>query len=132
VSVDVAQREFDAGENERVIVFRFDGEIYFANVPYFEDAILSAVAARPGAPYLVVVGDGINEIDASSEEVIRHLVERLRAGGVQVVFSGLKQQVLRVMRDTGLYDLIGEANMYRTEDLALAAMLAKSAADAAR
>jgi sulfate permease, SulP family len=119
-------------ENERVIVFRFDGELYFANVPYFEDAILSAVAARPGAPYLVVVGDGINEIDASGEEVIRHLVERLRAGGVQVVFSGLKQQVLRVMRDTGLYDLIGEANIFRTEDLALQAMLAKDAANRAR
>jgi sulfate permease, SulP family len=119
-------------ENERVIVFRFDGDLYFGNVPYFEDAILSAVAARPGAPYLVVVGDGINEIDASGEEVIRHLVERLRAAGVQVVFSGLKQQVLRVMRGTGLYDLIGEANMFRTEDLALQAMLAKDAANRAR
>lgn len=119
-------------ENDRVIMFRFDGDLYFANVPYFEDAILSAVAARPRAPYLVIVGDGINEIDASGEEVIRHLVERLRDSGVQVVFSGLKQQVLRVMRDTGLYELIGEANMYRTEDLALEAMLAKDAAQAPR
>ncbi len=125
-------RLYGLAENERVIVFRFDGDLYFANVPHFEDAILSAVAARPGAPYLVVVGDGINEIDASGEEVVRHLVERLRESGVQVVFSGLKHQVLRVMRDTGLYDLIGEANMYRTEDLALEAMLAKDAADAAR
>ncbi len=119
-------------ENERAIVFRFDGDLYFANVPYFEDAILAAVAARPGAPYLVIVGDGINEIDASGEEVIRHLVERLRGGGVHVVFSGLKQQVLRVMRQTGLDEIIGESNMYRTEDMALEAMLAKDAAGGAR
>ena len=115
-------------ESARVIVLRFDGDLYFGNVPYFENAVLSAVASRPGAPYLVIVGDGINEIDASGEEVIRHLVERLRDGGVHVVFSGLKQQVLRVMRDTGLYDVIGEANMYRTEDMALEAMLARDAA----
>ncbi len=119
-------------ESERVIVFRFDGDLYFANVPYFEDAILAAVAARPGAPYLVIVGDGINEIDASGEEVIRHLVERLRESGVQLAFSGLKQQVIRVMRQTGLYELIGEANMYRSEDAALEALLAKDAAEKAR
>ncbi len=117
-------------EDERVVVFRFDGDLYFANVPYFEDAILEAVAARPGAPHLLVVGDGINEIDASGEEVIRHLVERLRESGVQVAFSGLKQQVLQVMRNTGLYALIGEANMYRTEDMALAAILARADAPA--
>lgn len=110
--------------SDRVIVFRFDGDLYFANVPYFEDAILAAVAARPAATHLIVVGDGINEIDASGEEVIRHLVVRLREGGVRVSFSGLKQQVLRVMKNTGLYDLIGEQDMYRTEDMALAAVQA--------
>jgi len=111
-------------ESDRVVVFRFDGDLYFGNVPYFEDAILDAVASRPRARRLLIVGDGINEIDASGEEVIRHLVERLRQGGLQVAFSGLKLQVLAVMRSTGLYELIGEGSMYRTEELALQALLA--------
>ena len=50
------------------------------------------------------------------------LVERLRANGVSVVFSGLKQQVLQVMRNTGLYDYVGEDNMFRTEDNAVDAL----------
>jgi SulP family sulfate permease len=41
---------------------------------------------------------------------------------MQVAFSGLKQQVLAVMRNTGLYELIGEQNMFRTEDAALLAL----------
>ncbi|MDP3038134.1 MAG: SulP family inorganic anion transporter, partial [Rhodocyclaceae bacterium] len=85
-----------------VTAVRFDGRLYFANVAYFEDAILEAVAANPAAPYLLIVGDAINEVDASGEEVIRHLVERLHAGGVVVLFSGLKKQVLDVIRATGL------------------------------
>lgn len=116
--------------SDRVVVFRFDGNLYFANVPYFEDAILEAVAACPNATHLLIVADGINEIDASGEEVVRHLVERLREGGLKVTFSGLKLQVLQVMQNTGLYQRIGEANIYRTEDMAIEAILA-GAPDAA-
>jgi SulP family sulfate permease len=107
---------------EDIVVIRFDGELYFANVPHFEDSVLTEVAGLPKARCLLVVSDGINELDASGEEVIRHLVERLRESGMQVAFSGLKQQVLAVMRNTGLYELIGEQNMFRTEDAALLAL----------
>jgi SulP family sulfate permease len=107
-----------------VTAVRFDGRLYFANVSYFEDAILEAVADNPKAPYLLIVGDGINEMDASGEEVIHHLVERLRGNGVTVVFSGLKKQVIDVMRATGLLDHVGQANIHATADLALASIYA--------
>lgn len=108
--------------SEHIIAIRFDGSLYFANVPYFEDAILGEVARRPKAKFVLVVGDAINEIDASGEEVIRHLVERLRENGVTVVFSGLKLQVLQVMEHTALQQMIGEENLFRTEHLALEAI----------
>ena len=108
--------------SEHIIAIRFDGSLYFANVPYFEDAVLGEVARSPRAKFILVVGDAINEIDASGEEVIRHLVERLHENGITMVFSGLKTQVLRVMEKTGLYSLIGAQNMFRTEASALDAI----------
>lgn len=105
-----------------VAAVRFDGSLYFANMAYFEDAILEAVAAAPAAKYLLVVGDGINEIDASGEDVIRHLFRRLREEGVTLVFSGLKHQVMTVLQRTGLYAEMGEERFFRTEEMALEAM----------
>lgn len=102
-----------------VTAVRFDGRLYFANVAFFEDAILEAVAGNPDAPYLLIVGDGINELDASGEEVIHHVVERMRSNGVVVLFAGLKKQVLDVMKATGLYDTIGEKGFYATAERAL-------------
>ncbi|MBA3032499.1 MAG: SulP family inorganic anion transporter [Gammaproteobacteria bacterium] len=102
-----------------VTAVRFDGRLYFANVSYFEDAILEAVAANPEAPYLLVVCDGINEVDASGEEVIHHLVERLHDIGVVMMFSGFKKQVLDVIRKTGLSKTIGEECFFATSDQAL-------------
>jgi SulP family sulfate permease len=102
-----------------VTTVRFDGRLYFANVSYFEDAVLNAVAENPEAPYLLIVGDGINDMDASGEEVVHHLVERLNENGIVVLFAGIKKQVLDVMKATGLYEVIGERRFFPNAEQAL-------------
>ncbi|HEX8987528.1 MAG TPA: SulP family inorganic anion transporter [Rhodocyclaceae bacterium] len=108
-----------------VTAVRFDGRLYFANVSYFEDALLEAVTSNPEAPYLLVVGDGINELDASGEEVVHRMVDRLNGIGVVVLFAGLKRQVLDVMHATGLWQVIGERRFYPTAEQALEAVYAR-------
>lgn len=112
----------DLPTSKHVVAMRFDGQLYFANVSYFEDTILEAISDHPDAKYLLVVGDGINQIDATGEEVIHHMMERLHANNVTLVFSGLKKQVLDVMRSTGLIDAIGQENIFANEDMALSAI----------
>ncbi|MEW5891624.1 MAG: SulP family inorganic anion transporter [Pseudomonadota bacterium] len=117
--------------SRHVVAMRFDGSLYFANVSYFEDAVLEAMSDHPEAKYILIVGDAINQLDASGEEVMHHLVERLRENGVELVFSGLKKQVLDVMRNTHLLDLIGPQNIFATENQALAAIYERLGAEAA-
>jgi len=108
--------------DERIVAIRFDGSLYFANVAYFEDAILTSIANYPKAKYVLVVSDGINQLDASGEEVLNHLVTRLHDIGVTLVFSGVKRQVIQVMHNTNLYSHIGAQNIFATEDMALKAI----------
>ncbi len=115
-------------ESKLIVAVRFDGRLYFANVSYFEDAILEAVANNPQVSYLLVVADGINELDASGEEVVHHLVERLRSNGITVMFSGLKKQVIDVMRATHLLDYIGQDNIFATADQAIETAYAAASA----
>ncbi len=112
----------DLPTDENIIVVRFDGSLYFANVSFFEDTILAAVADKPDAKYILVVGDGINQLDASGEEVLHHLNQRLKDHDITLVFSGLKRQVLMVMRNTLLFEHIGQENIFATEDMALASI----------
>ena len=109
----------DLLRDEEVIVLRFDGSLYFANVSYFEDTILEAVSENQNTKYILVVGDGINQLDASGEEVVHHLAERLSSNGITLVFSGLKKQILDVMRCTFLFDKLGQENIFATEEMAL-------------
>ena len=112
----------DLATSARLVAIRFDGSLYFANIAHFEDAVLGAMADHQEAKYLLVVGDAINSIDSSGEEMLHNLVAQLQQSGVEIVFSGLKKQVLDVMRATGLFGFVGEENIFATEDQAMAAI----------
>jgi len=108
--------------SDEIIAIRFDGSLYFANVSFFEEAIINAVSEKPSASHILIVSDAINQLDASGEEVLHHLHERLKENNIRMVFSGLKRQVLQVMRRSNLMDAISEENIFANEDMALEAI----------
>jgi SulP family sulfate permease len=106
----------------RVVAMRFDGQLYFANVPYFEDQVLNIPARHPGVQTILVVAEGINQIDASGDEMLRHLADRLRTSGIALAFAGLKPQVLEVLSATGTIDHIGRDRIFPDAQQALAVL----------
>jgi SulP family sulfate permease len=98
---------------------RFDGSLFFVNVAYFEEAILKLERQNPDLKCILIVGSGINGLDASGVEMLYNLVDRLRASGIALAFSGMKRQVLDVMERTELIKKIGGENIFSTDRLAL-------------
>ncbi|WP_373510445.1 hypothetical protein [Thiocapsa sp.] len=46
------------------------------------------VADNPELEYIIIDGQGINQLDATGEEVLHHLAERLRAQGSRSWWRG--------------------------------------------
>jgi len=109
--------------SENFVPVRFDGSLTFINVAYFEDVILEAHSDFPDAKAILVIGSSINEIDASGEEKVREVAQRLREVGVKLAFSGLKHQVMRVMERSGLVKELGADAFYPDKQSALDAMI---------
>ena len=105
----------------KVIAIRFDGQLYFANVSYFEQSVVSLVSKDPNLRYLLVDSRGINGLDASGVEMLRGLVDRLRSNGIELAFCNIKGPVVEVMLRTGLLDKIGAERIFLTEEAALEA-----------
>jgi SulP family sulfate permease len=103
----------------QVTAIRFDGQLYFANVNYFEESILYLVSHDPELKYILVVANGINGLDASGVEMLKHLVDRLNQNNIALVFCSIKGNVIDVMQRTGLVDKIGKDNIFASEDVAL-------------
>jgi SulP family sulfate permease len=103
----------------KVTAIRFDGQLYFANVSYFEQSVVNLVSKDPSLRYLLVDSRGINGLDASGVEMLRGLVDRLRSNGIELAFCNIKGPVVEVMLHTGLLDKIGRERVFLTEQAAL-------------
>ena len=115
--------------SENFVPVRFDGSLTFINVAYFEDIILEAKSKYPHARAILVIGSGINEIDASGEEKVREMAERLCEDGVELMFSGLKHQVKSVLEHCGIVDKLGPDAFFKDKEAALEALLERFGTD---
>ncbi len=107
---------------KHVLVLRFNGTLFFANASHLESQVLSAVAGMPELEHVVLVGNGMNEIDASGEEVLSQLYDRLHDLGLELSFTGLNDGIVDTLRRTRLLDKIGEDHLYSNVRTALNAI----------
>jgi anti-anti-sigma factor len=107
-------------------VIRFQGSLTFTNCNYLEEKILEQISTKPELKYILIVGNGINEMDASGEGMLSTLIQRLREAKYEIFFSGLNDSILDVFRRTGLYNKIGEQNFFRNVTIAVDSIYAKA------
>jgi MFS superfamily sulfate permease-like transporter/ActR/RegA family two-component response regulator len=95
-------------------VIRFDGPLFFANTSYLEDEVLDRVRSMPEMKAILFKSDGINEIDASGEDMLSLLIDRLRSAGYDVYFAGFNERVIDTLKRTHLYEKIGTDHIFMT------------------
>jgi SulP family sulfate permease len=104
---------------QHISIIRFDGELYFGNCSYFEDKVLELVASKPDLKCVIIDSGGINNIDASGEEMLRAVVTRLNTSGIEVLFSRAKKQLTDTLERSGFVYQIGTDRFFRWNQHAL-------------
>ncbi len=105
--------------SEHYVVLRFDASLVFINSAFFEEAVMKALSDFPKAKAVLVIGNGINRIDATGEEKLRSLAADLKAAGITLMLSGLKKQVREALDRAGLGAVLGRENLFPSKDIAL-------------
>lgn len=105
-----------------VAVVRFDGTLFFANASFLEDQITERMQSGKNLKHIILAADGINDMDASGEEALSLLVDRIRSAGLDISLCGVKESVMDVMKRTHLLEHIGEDHLYPDLNQALCAV----------
>jgi MFS superfamily sulfate permease-like transporter len=106
-------------ECEYVAMVRFDGPLFFANASYLEDKIMEIMRIKRNLKHIIIVANGINDIDASGEETLSLLVDRVRSAGVDISMSGVNESVMEVFRRTHFPAKLGEDHIFPTMEKAI-------------
>ena len=98
---------------------RFEGPLFFANATYLEDQINERLRAKRDLRHIIIVSNAISDIDASGEEALSLLVDRVRSSGVGISFSGVNESVMQVFERTHLIERIGRDRIFPTMERAV-------------
>ncbi|MFO7716703.1 SulP family inorganic anion transporter [Desulfosarcina sp.] len=98
---------------------RFDGPLFFANASYLEDQIRNRRKKKKELKHIIIAAESINDMDASGQESLSLIVDRVRSAGIDISLSSVHEPVMRVLRRTHLLHKIGEDHIYPTMKEAL-------------
>ncbi len=104
---------FNLKTSDTVSVFRYDGDLYFANAGYLEGKMLNLIAQKPKLKLVVLDIEATDQLDSSGEEMLRNLYDRLQSIGIELYIARAKQQLIDAFKRSGLYQHIGDDHFFR-------------------
>ncbi|MBF0119348.1 MAG: SulP family inorganic anion transporter [Desulfobacterales bacterium] len=116
----------DLMECSYIDLIRFEGTLFFANATYLEDKINERIMAKKTLKHIIIAAHGINDIDASGEEALSLVIDRIRSAGIDISFSGINETVMTVLKRTHLYEKIGQNHIFPTMEGAILAVHEKT------
>jgi SulP family sulfate permease len=107
-------KDFHLDRCENIAVIRLDAPLLFANAAYFENEIIKDLAQHKHISDMLFVASGINEIDATGEEMLSTLFQSLKKADKDVYFANVKAPVMNILRKTNLSKKIGKDHFFST------------------
>lgn len=102
-----------------ITILRFEGPLFFASAMYFEEKVLERVATKPDLKFIIIDAEAITEIDATGEDMLHQLSQRLVTLGIELVFARTKRQVMNVFVRTGFAGSDWIDHFYRSDERAI-------------
>lgn len=88
----------DAETDPEILIFRVDASLYFANMTFLEEQLCKRLAEKPETKWVVFDFSSVNSIDAVAIHALEDLMEQCQSGKVEMVFAGIKNTVLDVLK----------------------------------
>lgn len=102
------ERFKDLEVNENLLIYRFDAQLFFANINHFKDKLYEYETEKHGHLKLLIIdGESINNIDSTSVNTLDEIVHDFNARGVEVCFTGVKGPVRDKLAHSGFTDRVG-------------------------
>ncbi len=98
---------------EDILVLRFDGQLYFANIDYFKRELYKNIRKKGDAlQHIIVNAEAINYMDSTAVTALKQIVEDLRGQGIDLYISGAIGPIRDILHISGLADLVGSDNFF--------------------
>ncbi len=112
----------EAKTDEEILIYRFDSQLYFANVTHFRDELDRLIKSRDDQLQLLVLdASAINNIDSTGIHAMEELIKDLNEKDVRLFIAGAIGPVRDKLKTSGIVTLMGDNNFFFDVNDALSA-----------
>ncbi len=127
------ERFDDLKTNEKTLIIRLDGQLYFANIDYFKTTLLNMIAQKGSKLELIIWNvEAVNHIDSSAILMLKNLIVELSNKGIAFAVAGATGPVRDILFKSKLIDVIGKEMMFAEVHKALECVAEGTHADLKR
>src|SRR5215471_1307908 len=112
-----------------LVIYRFDGPLFFANAKTFRDEIERLARSDPPPVWILIAAEPVTDVDTTASDVLEDLDEMLNAQRISLVFAELKDPVRRKIERYGLTRTINPNHFFPTVEAAIAAFRHETGAE---
>jgi len=110
---------FGLETSDTVSIYRYDGDLYFANTGYLEQKILNGISEKKNIKVIVLDLEAADQVDATGEDMLEKLVDRLKAVGIELYIARSKDHIYKTFERSGLIARLGADHFFRERTLAI-------------
>jgi high affinity sulfate transporter 1 len=122
-------RSYPAAEHlPGLVIYRFDGPLFFANAKTFRDEVRRMARADPKPSWILIAAEPMTDVDTTAADVLTELDEALNAEGISLVFAEMKDPVRRKIERYGLTHTINPQHFFPTVEAAVGVFRAETGA----
>lgn len=107
----LAEAQTGRRQNPSVSIVHVEGDLFFGAAELFRSQI-QRTCLDPNLRIIILRLKNARHLDATSVMALEELIRVLRAEGRDLIVSGAMKDVYKVLRDSGLVDVIGRDNLF--------------------
>ncbi|MCH1539244.1 MAG: sulfate permease [Flavobacteriaceae bacterium] len=110
---NVNRFEEDITVDKRILIFRFDAQLFFGNQDYFKKELLKQVAIKGAELELIIINaEAINYIDSSALNMLEKVCADLRETKIKIMITGAIGPIRDIIFNHKLITIIGTDNLF--------------------
>ena len=107
-------KRFDNLEvKDDVLIYRFDAQLFFANINFFKDKLYDFEKEKgDNLKLLIIDGESINNVDSTAIHALEEIVLDFNSRNIDVYFTGIKGPVRDKMLTSGFIKMASQDNFF--------------------
>lgn len=107
------ERFKDLEQKDTILIYRFDAQLFFANINHFKDKLYEYENSKGNKLQLLIIdGESINNIDSTSINALDEIISDHRSRNIKVFFTGVKGPVRDKMVSSGFMERVGTSHFF--------------------